>query len=56
MATFTAIYDACTLYPAPLRDLLMHLPRAELSPMITASDLCHRHPDRITRWLLVAPA
>lgn len=25
MATFTAIYDACVLYPAPLRDLLMHL-------------------------------
>lgn len=24
-ATFTAIYDACVLYPAPLRDLLMHL-------------------------------
>ena len=25
MAGFTAIYDACVLYPAPLRDLLMHL-------------------------------
>ena len=25
MATFTALYDACVLYPAPLRDLLMHL-------------------------------
>jgi predicted nucleic acid-binding protein len=25
MATFTAMYDACVLYPAPLRDLLMHL-------------------------------
>ena len=24
-ATFTVIYDACVLYPAPLRDLLMHL-------------------------------
>jgi len=22
---FTAVYDACVLYPAPLRDLLMHL-------------------------------
>lgn len=22
---FTALYDACVLYPAPLRDLLMHL-------------------------------
>jgi predicted nucleic acid-binding protein len=25
MATFTALFDACVLYPAPLRDLLMHL-------------------------------
>jgi len=23
--TFTVVYDACTLYPAPLRDLLMRL-------------------------------
>ena len=25
LATFTAVYDACVLYPAPLRDLLMQL-------------------------------
>jgi hypothetical protein len=25
MGDFTALYDACVLYPAPLRDLLMHL-------------------------------
>ena len=25
MATFTALYDACVLYPAPLRDLLIRL-------------------------------
>ena len=25
MATFTAVYDACVLYPAPLRDLLVRL-------------------------------
>lgn len=25
MAAFTALYDACVLYPAPLRDLLMGL-------------------------------
>ena len=25
MATFTALYDACVLYPASLADLLMHL-------------------------------
>jgi predicted nucleic acid-binding protein len=30
MASFTAFYDACTLYPAPLRDLLMHLALTDL--------------------------
>jgi predicted nucleic acid-binding protein len=25
MPSFTALYDACVLYPAPLRDFLMHL-------------------------------
>lgn len=25
MSNFIALYDACVLYPAPLRDLLMHL-------------------------------
>jgi len=30
MASFTALYDACTLYPAPLRDLLMHLALIDL--------------------------
>jgi hypothetical protein len=25
MPVFTALFDACVLYPAPLRDLLMHL-------------------------------
>lgn len=25
MTNFAALYDACVLYPAPLRDLLMHL-------------------------------
>lgn len=27
---FVALYDACVLYPAPLRDLLMHLARTGL--------------------------
>lgn len=27
---FTVIYDACVLYPAPLRDLLMHLALSDL--------------------------
>lgn len=30
MAHFTALYDACVLYPAPLRDLLMRLALTEL--------------------------
>lgn len=27
---FTALYDACVLYPAPMRDLLMHLALTDL--------------------------
>lgn len=30
MAAFTALYDACVLYPAPLRDLLVRLARTGL--------------------------
>mgnify|MGYP002623161765 CR=1 FL=1 len=30
MATFTALYDACVLYSAPLRDLLMRLAMTDL--------------------------
>ncbi len=30
MTQFTALYDACVLYPAPLRDLLMRLALTEL--------------------------
>ena len=30
MATFTVLYDACVLYPAPLRDLLMELALTDL--------------------------
>lgn len=30
MAAFTALYDACVLYPAPLRDFLMHLALSDL--------------------------
>lgn len=30
MAGFIAVYDACVLYPAPLRDLLMHLALSDL--------------------------
>jgi hypothetical protein len=30
VAAFTALYDACVLYPAPLRDLLMRLAVTDL--------------------------
>jgi hypothetical protein len=30
VANFTVLYDACVLYPAPLRDLLMHLALTDL--------------------------
>ena len=30
MSNFAALYDACVLYPAPLRDLLMHLALTDL--------------------------
>ena len=30
MTNFTAVYDACVLYPAPLRDLLMRLAVTDL--------------------------
>ena len=47
---FTVVYDACVLYPAPLRDLLMHL---ALSDLYRArwSDMIH---DEWTRNVLVS--
>ena len=30
MATFTAVYDSCVLYPAPIRDLLLELALTDL--------------------------
>ncbi|MDD4890373.1 MAG: PIN domain-containing protein [Phycisphaerae bacterium] len=30
MSNFTVVYDACVLYPAPLRDFLMHLALADM--------------------------
>ena len=30
MVRITAVYDACVLYPAPLRDFLMHLALTDL--------------------------
>lgn len=48
---FTVVYDACTLYPAPLRDLLMHLAlsdlfRARWSNMIHTEWMRNVHANR----------
>jgi predicted nucleic acid-binding protein len=59
MATFTALYDACVLYPAPLRDLLMHLAltdmfRARWSDQIHAEwtrSLLRNRPDLTVQQL-----
>ena len=53
MASFTAIYDACVLYPAPLRDLLLRVAltdlfRARWTEEIHAEwvrSLLHQRPD-----------
>ncbi len=38
-ATFTAVYDACVLYPAPLRDLLMRLALTDMFRARWSSDI-----------------
>jgi hypothetical protein len=48
---FTVVYDACVLYPAPLRDLLMHLAlsdlfRARWSNLIHDEWIRHVHANR----------
>src|SRR5689334_12799646 len=44
---FAVVYDACVLYPAPLRDLLMHL---ALTDMFRA----HWSEDIHTEWIRTA--
>ncbi len=52
-SNFTVVYDACVLYPAPLRDLLMRLAltdlyRARWTDMIHAEwtrDILKQRPD-----------
>jgi predicted nucleic acid-binding protein len=41
VVTFTALYDACVLYPAPLRDLLMRLAMTDLFRARWSADI-HR--------------
>lgn len=59
MSNFTAVYDACVLYPAPLRDLLMHLAlsdqfRAKWTDAIHDEwirNVLHARPDLTTEQL-----
>lgn len=62
----TAIYDACVLYPAPLRDLLIRVAQADLVRTFNLSDFPTRilaphgveaqHPDEfVTHLLDLAP-
>lgn len=39
MGGFCAVYDACVLYPAPLRDLLMHLALTDLFRACWTADI-----------------
>jgi predicted nucleic acid-binding protein len=44
VATFTALYDACVLYPAPLRDLLLEF---ALTDLVRAKWSSHIHDEWI---------
>jgi hypothetical protein len=50
---FTVVYDACVLYPAPLRDLLMRLALTDTSVLRNRPDLS-RAPLERTRSLMNA--
>ena len=52
MSNFVAVYDACVLYPAPLRDLLMHL---ALSGLYRARWTARIHNEWITALLKQRP-
>ena len=52
MATFTALYDACVLYPAPLRDLLLEL---ALTDLFRAKWSSHIHDEWIRAVLQDRP-
>ena len=52
MSSFVAVYDACVLYPAPLRDLLMHL---ALSGLYRARWTARIHEEWITALLRQRP-
>jgi len=52
MSSFVAVYDACVLYPAPLRDLLMQL---ALSDLYRARWTARIHEEWITALLRQRP-
>ena len=52
MANFTVVYDACVLYPAPLRDLLMRLALTDLFRARWSDDI---HEEWITNLLANRP-
>ena len=52
MANFIALYDSCVLYPAPLRDLLMHLTLTDLYRAKWTNDI---HDEWILNVLLNRP-
>jgi hypothetical protein len=43
---FTVVYDACVLYPAPLRDLLMRLALTDLYRALDGQDPRRVDPQR----------
>lgn len=49
---FAVVYDACVLYPAPLRDLLMHL---AMTGLFRAKWTNHIHDEWITSLLRDRP-
>ena len=49
MAAYSVLYDACVLYPAPLRDLLLRLP-----PKLVTFDQRVRRLAGAMHWSLVA--
>ncbi len=50
-SAFTAVHDACVLYPAPLRDLLMHLALTDLFRARWTADI---HAERIAAVGVIA--
>ena len=46
MSHFTALFDACVLYPAPLRDLSLHLALTDLFRVKWTDAMCNHIAER----------